>query len=148
MSSVILKLKCTYWKSKLRMAKVKWAIEGDGNLKYFHGLFNNKFAKSRISGMDINEAWVSDPYLVISHVFSYYKMKFKDNSPCRPCFTRNLFISLSDHEISLLDASFFIKEIKDVVWGYGSEKAPGIEGFTFKFIKHFRTQLGMFHQHG
>ncbi|GKE40399.1 hypothetical protein Tco_1463804, partial [Tanacetum coccineum] len=90
----------------IQKANVKWVIEGDRNLKYFHGLFNNKFAKSRISGMDINEAWVSDPYLVISH-------------------------------ISLLDASFSIKEIKDVVWGYGSEKALGIDGFTFKFIKHF-----------
>ncbi|KAI3749677.1 hypothetical protein L2E82_20293 [Cichorium intybus] len=36
-----------------------------------------------------------------------------------------------------LEAPFTIEEVKAAVWACGSEKAPGPDGFTFKFIKHF-----------
>nr|GEX75687.1 delta(12) fatty acid desaturase DES8.11-like [Tanacetum cinerariifolium] len=54
----------------------------------------------------------------------------------------NLFKTLSDVEVSLLDASFSCKEIKDVVWDRGGNKTPGPEGFTFKFIKEFWDTIG------
>ncbi|GKG10943.1 hypothetical protein Tco_0342343, partial [Tanacetum coccineum] len=100
----------------MQKAKIKWAIEGDENSKFFHGMINSKFAKSRINGIQINGTWVSDPPLVISHIFNFYKNKFLDDSPTRPRFTSNLFKTLSDLEVSSLDAPFTSKEIKDAVW--------------------------------
>nr|KAJ0198799.1 hypothetical protein LSAT_V11C600337540 [Lactuca sativa] len=36
-----------------------------------------------------------------------------------------------------LEAPFSHKEVKDAVWACGSEKAPGPDGLTFKFIKTY-----------
>ena len=114
--------------------KIKWAIEGgDENTKFFHGFVNNKLSRSRIKGLNINGSWVTDPLLVTSHIFQYHKQKFKKTSWYHPRFTCNLFKTLSDVEVSLLDAPFSCKEIKDAIWDCGGNKAPGPDGFTFKF---------------
>lgn len=75
----------------MEKAKIKWAIEGDENSKFFHGMINSKLAKSRINEIQINGTWVSDPPSVITHIFNSYKHRFEDDSPTRPRFTRNLF---------------------------------------------------------
>ncbi|GJT29449.1 putative RNA-directed DNA polymerase, eukaryota, reverse transcriptase zinc-binding domain protein [Tanacetum coccineum] len=123
-------------------AKIKWEIEGDENSQFFHGLVNNKFSKSQINGIFIKGVWVSDPPLVISHIFNYHKSKFEDTSVNRPRFRSNQFKTLSLHEISFLDATITSKEIKDAVWDCGGSKAPGPDGFTFKFIKHYWETIG------
>nr|GEY47448.1 transposon TX1 putative 149 kDa protein [Tanacetum cinerariifolium] len=45
-------------------------------------------------------------------------------------------------ESSSLDAPFTTLEIKDTVWSCGGEKAPGLDGFTFKSIKHYWDTIG------
>ncbi|GKD70694.1 cysteine-rich receptor-like protein kinase [Tanacetum coccineum] len=68
--------------------------------------------------------------------------KFADDIPSRIRFTSNLFKTLSDLEVTTLDAPFTSKEIKDAVWDCGGSKAPGPDGFTFKFIKRFWETIG------
>ncbi|GKF41979.1 putative RNA-directed DNA polymerase, eukaryota, reverse transcriptase zinc-binding domain protein, partial [Tanacetum coccineum] len=41
-----------------------------------------------------------------------------------------------------LDGPISSIEIKDAVWSCGSSKAPGPDGFTFKFIKHHWDTIG------
>ncbi|GJY33455.1 cytochrome P450 [Tanacetum coccineum] len=43
----------------MQKAKVRWAIEGDENSKFFHGIVNNKLSISRIKGISINGMWVT-----------------------------------------------------------------------------------------
>nr|GEU39549.1 hypothetical protein [Tanacetum cinerariifolium] len=50
-------------------AKVKWAIEGDENSKFFNGIINNKFSQSRINGISIHGSWVTDPILKKERLF-------------------------------------------------------------------------------
>ncbi|GKB75641.1 putative RNA-directed DNA polymerase, eukaryota, reverse transcriptase zinc-binding domain protein [Tanacetum coccineum] len=118
------------------------AIEGDENSKFFHGLVNNKFSRSRINGIYINGNWASDPPLVVSHIYNFHKQKFQDNSSNRPMFYSNLFKTLSSSDLSLLDAPISIKEIKDAVWDCEEDKTPRPDGFTFKFIKHYWDTIG------
>ncbi|GKA93672.1 putative RNA-directed DNA polymerase, partial [Tanacetum coccineum] len=121
----------------MQKAKIKWAIEDDENSKFFHRYINNKLSRSRINGIFIDDVWVSDPPLVISHIFNFYKSKFEDVSTNRPQFTSNLFKTLSNLDITFLDAPFSNSEIKEAVWNCGGSKAPGPDGFTFNFIKHY-----------
>ncbi|GJX68045.1 hypothetical protein Tco_0303772, partial [Tanacetum coccineum] len=113
----------------MQKSKIKWAIEGDENTKYFHGIVNSKLSCSRINGLYIDGQWISDPSFVTPEIFTFHKTKFQDNSPPRPLFTSNLFKTLSSHESSLLDALFSFKEIKEAVWNCGGSKAPGPDGF-------------------
>nr|GFA68303.1 hypothetical protein [Tanacetum cinerariifolium] len=125
----------------LQKAKIKWPSEGDKNSKFFHGIVNNKFARSRISGIFIDGVWVIDPSLVIVNIFTFYKDKFHVSLPSRPHFTSNLFKTLTSN-ISLLDAPFTCEEIKRAVRNCGSGKASGPDGFTFKFIKLYWETIG------
>ncbi|GJU12016.1 hypothetical protein Tco_1134412 [Tanacetum coccineum] len=108
----------------MQKAKIKWAIDGDENSKFFHGFINSKISRSRINRILFNGFWVTDPPLVMSHIFNFHKNKFANNIPNRPRFTSNKFKTLSTDDLSLLDARFTSKEIKDAVWDCGGGKAP------------------------
>ncbi|GJX14125.1 cytochrome P450 [Tanacetum coccineum] len=62
-------------------------------------------------------------------------VRFKEENRARPLFNSNLFKQLSSDEVQFLDCNFTNVEIKEAVWEYGSDKAPGPDGFTFKFFK-------------
>ncbi|GKB10879.1 hypothetical protein Tco_0844802 [Tanacetum coccineum] len=47
-----------------RRAKVRWAIEGDENSKFFHGIINRKRANLSVKGIMIEGEWVDDPIRV------------------------------------------------------------------------------------
>nr|GEZ16205.1 transposon TX1 uncharacterized [Tanacetum cinerariifolium] len=78
----------------------------------------------------------------MSHIFNFHKNKFTNNIPNRPRFTSNKFKTLSTDDLSLLDALFTSKEIKDAGWDCGGGKALGPDGFTSKFIKHYWGSIG------
>ncbi|GJY74331.1 RNA-directed DNA polymerase, eukaryota [Tanacetum coccineum] len=50
-------------------AKIKWAIEGDENVKFFHGMLNKKRNQSNIRGIMVNGTWVDDP-IQLAYFFS------------------------------------------------------------------------------
>nr|GEW90825.1 putative RNA-directed DNA polymerase, eukaryota, reverse transcriptase zinc-binding domain protein [Tanacetum cinerariifolium] len=118
----------------MRKAKVKWAIEGDENSKYFHGIVNNKLSRSRINGIFSNGVWLTVPSLVTLGIYEFYKENFRATTHNRPHFNSTLLKSLPDYESSFLDNLFTCQEIKNAVWDYGGSKAPGLGGFSFKFI--------------
>ena len=57
----------------LQKAKKKWAIEGDENSNFFHGIVNNKFPRSRTNGIFINCQWVTNLPLVTNHIYNFHK---------------------------------------------------------------------------
>ncbi|GKD57735.1 RNA-directed DNA polymerase, eukaryota, reverse transcriptase zinc-binding domain protein, partial [Tanacetum coccineum] len=103
----------------------------------------------------ITETW-SNPNVVgcatVTHPSTLLKCKLKNlknsirkfevTSTNRPHFLSNLFKTLSEYDILILDAPFSCEEIKEAVWNYGGSKAPGPDKFTFKFIKHHWDTLG------
>ncbi|GJZ22494.1 hypothetical protein Tco_0559533, partial [Tanacetum coccineum] len=97
----------------MQKAKVKWCIDGDENSKKFHGMINNKLSKSRIKGITINGSWETDPSLAISHIFNFHKQKFHTTSQNRPRFSSNLFKTLTNLDLAILDAPFSCDEIKE-----------------------------------
>nr|GEZ41580.1 hypothetical protein [Tanacetum cinerariifolium] len=93
-------------------AKIRWASEGDENTQFFHGVINGRLNRSRINGFNINRDWLTDPVVIKNHIFDSFSSRFKE------------------------------EEIKEAVWDCGSAKAPGLDGFTFKFFKkHWDTLI-------
>nr|GEV89129.1 RNA-directed DNA polymerase, eukaryota, reverse transcriptase zinc-binding domain protein [Tanacetum cinerariifolium] len=93
-------------------AKIKWAIEGDENPKYYHGILNKK---------DINSP---------SEVFERPKEARLNLNMKFPC--KLTFVQQSDLEIDVSN-----DKIKRAVWDCGVDKSPGPDGFTFGFYRHF-----------
>ncbi|GJZ85653.1 putative RNA-directed DNA polymerase [Tanacetum coccineum] len=116
-------------------AKVRWAIDGDENSHFFHGMLNSKLNHSRINGLNILGSWITNPVLIKNHIYQFYESKFKETSNRRPSFTSNLFKHISVEDSNLLDCTITPQEIKDAIWDCGGDKAPGPDGFTFKFFK-------------
>ncbi|GJT23320.1 hypothetical protein Tco_0893257 [Tanacetum coccineum] len=54
-------------------AKIKWAIDGDENVKFFHGMLNKKRNQSNIRGIMVNGMWVDDPVLVTRYFYKRVK---------------------------------------------------------------------------
>nr|GEZ00024.1 reverse transcriptase domain, zinc finger, CCHC-type [Tanacetum cinerariifolium] len=74
------------------------------------------------------------PTLVTLGIYEFSKEKFRATTHNRPHFNSTLLKSLPDFESSFLDNPFTCQEIKNAVWDYGGSKAPGSDGFSFKFI--------------
>ncbi|KAJ9547610.1 hypothetical protein OSB04_020153 [Centaurea solstitialis] len=121
--------------------RIKWLIDGDENSSQFHRVTNAKKNRYRINGLTINGRWESNPKAILDEVFNFFSSKFQENMPIRPKLLSLLFKKLLDTGRSFLEAPFTLEEIKLVVWSCGEDKAPGPDGLTFKFIKHFWDTL-------
>ncbi|PWA45341.1 hypothetical protein CTI12_AA518650 [Artemisia annua] len=65
-------------------AKVKWAIEGDENSKYFHGIINKKRRHLTVRGILIDEEWVDSPDRVKQEFYNYFATRFQVPDWSRP----------------------------------------------------------------
>ncbi|GJR83283.1 putative adenosinetriphosphatase [Tanacetum coccineum] len=54
-------------------AKIKWAIEGDENSKYYHGILNKKRNQLSIRGVLVEGDWVENPNMVKNEFLNHFK---------------------------------------------------------------------------
>ncbi|KAJ0897860.1 putative RNA-directed DNA polymerase [Helianthus annuus] len=117
--------------------RLKWAIDGDENTKFFHVVVNNRKAVNSIHGFNIDGEWCTKPSKIKKMVYSFFRDKFKDNLKFRPhlhCFNIK---KISEAESLMLVEPFSENEIKNAVFECGDDRSPGPDGFNFRFIKHF-----------
>ncbi|GKB11089.1 cytochrome P450, partial [Tanacetum coccineum] len=50
-------------------AKIQWALDGDENSHFFHGMINNRRNRSRINRLNIHGDWATDPTSIKNHIF-------------------------------------------------------------------------------
>ncbi|GKC65640.1 RNA-directed DNA polymerase, eukaryota, reverse transcriptase zinc-binding domain protein [Tanacetum coccineum] len=55
-------------------AKIKWAIEGDENSKYFHRVINKKRGRFTVRGVMANGTWLDSPNSVKMEFFEHFKI--------------------------------------------------------------------------
>nr|GEY50360.1 zinc finger, CCHC-type [Tanacetum cinerariifolium] len=48
-------------KDYIQKSKVTWAIEGDENSKFFHGIINKKMSQLAIRGIFVDGSWCTEP---------------------------------------------------------------------------------------
>ncbi|KAJ9565965.1 LOW QUALITY PROTEIN: hypothetical protein OSB04_001931 [Centaurea solstitialis] len=118
-------------------ARVKWTLDGDENSSFYHGIINRNKRSNFIHGISINGSWVTDPATIKQVAFNFFASKFSPISTICPPFRSQHFKKLSLQQAESLERAISEEELKGAVWDCGSEKAPGPDGFTFAFLKHF-----------
>ncbi|GKD17925.1 hypothetical protein Tco_1207083, partial [Tanacetum coccineum] len=48
-------------RDNIQKAKIRWAIEGDENSKFFHAIINKKRANLSVKGVMVDGEWMDDP---------------------------------------------------------------------------------------
>nr|GEV57252.1 RNA-directed DNA polymerase, eukaryota [Tanacetum cinerariifolium] len=92
---------------KVGQAKIKWAIDGDENSRFYHGIINKRRSIQSIRGVMVEGMWIDEPF------------------------------KIDPDQRSFLERDVSNSEIKKAVWECGMDKAPGPDGFSFGFFRHF-----------
>ncbi|GKD24025.1 RNA-directed DNA polymerase, eukaryota, reverse transcriptase zinc-binding domain protein, partial [Tanacetum coccineum] len=89
----------------MQKGRIRWAVEGDENTRFFHSILNTKYANFTMKGIHVNGIWIESP----------------DDF-------NNLFSKFSPSEASLLESNFFMDEVKNAVWDCDGAKSLGPDG--------------------
>nr|GEX03912.1 RNA-directed DNA polymerase, eukaryota [Tanacetum cinerariifolium] len=124
-------------RDNMQKAKIKWAIEGDKNSKFFHGIINRKRANLAIKGVMEDGEWVDDPYRVKEEFRLHFANRFRTPGVTRYKLNYTFPNKLSLDQLGILESMVSKDEVRDAVWGYGENKSPGPDGFSFEFFRKF-----------
>ncbi|KAJ0880137.1 putative RNA-directed DNA polymerase [Helianthus annuus] len=116
-------------------SRSKWAIEGDENSSFFHHVINSNICTNRLNGLMIDGVWNTNPLAIKESLYEFFQNQFSEPMPVRPEMSCPNIATISDSEASMLERPFSEEEIKEAVWECDGDRAPGPDGFNFKFIK-------------
>ncbi|GKC60500.1 RNA-directed DNA polymerase, eukaryota [Tanacetum coccineum] len=122
-------------------SKVKWAIGGDENSKYFHGVLNKNRNQHSIRGILVDGNWIETPSLVKKEFLSYFSNRFDRPPEFRLHNNAEFPNKLSPEQQSDLEINVTRNEIKKAIWDCGTDKSPGPDGFTFGFFRRYWSFL-------
>ena len=126
-----------YWQQR---GNEKWVLEGDTNSKFFHLKANGRKRKKSIVAMMDGEELTTDPARIQAIIYSYYKGLFGKPHERTVKLTEDAWSSLgriTEEDNSYITRPFTEEEIKQAVFGMRDDMAPGPDGFSITFYKHF-----------
>ncbi|GKC42072.1 hypothetical protein Tco_1059794 [Tanacetum coccineum] len=129
-------------RDNIQKAKIRWAIEGDENSKFFHAIINKKRANLSVKGVMVDGEWMDDPSRVKEEFHNYFATRFQDPGANRGNINFTFPNRLSLDQVSDLESPISRDEIRLAVWGCGEDKSPGPDGFTFEFFRKFWKVVG------
>nr|GEW62816.1 RNA-directed DNA polymerase, eukaryota [Tanacetum cinerariifolium] len=118
-------------------AKIKWAVEGDENSRFFHGMLNKRRNTLNIRGVLVDGVWMDSPNKVKSEFLDHFKKRFCTPGKRGASLLIDFPKQLNVDQQKDLECEVSNEEIKREVWECGTDKAPGPDGFTFGFFRHF-----------
>ncbi|GJU01107.1 hypothetical protein Tco_1111445 [Tanacetum coccineum] len=122
-------------------AKIKWAIEGDENSKYYHVILNKKRSQLAIRGILVDGIWIDSPCLVKSGFLSHFTNRFGQPQVSRLELDMDFPNKLDLDQQVELENNVTREEVNRVVWDCGADKSPGPNGFTFGFYRRYWSFL-------
>ncbi|GJS77776.1 RNA-directed DNA polymerase, eukaryota [Tanacetum coccineum] len=123
-------------------SKVRWAIEGDENSKYFHGIINKKRSHLAIRGVFDDGIWRTDPSSVKKALRDHYEARFNKPTTTRLKLSFPFPKRLSTVQVDDLERGVSHDEIRSAVWDCGDNKSPGPDGFIFEFFNKYWRFIG------
>ncbi|GLU23474.1 hypothetical protein SLE2022_394740 [Rubroshorea leprosula] len=147
------RMKESMWRQKARKT---WISDGDANTKFFHRCVKGRRRKNDISSILVGNQRLEEVNSMKDGVANYFETLFKEDVWQRPVLDGVEFKKISDEERAMLEAPFSEEEVRQAVWSCESTKAPGPDGFNFKFVKEMWGTLkedvmgyvSDFHKHG
>nr|GEZ34317.1 RNA-directed DNA polymerase, eukaryota [Tanacetum cinerariifolium] len=129
-------------KDRYQKSKVKWAIEGDENSKFFHGIINKRRSQLAIRGIFVDGIWRTDPDMIKNTFFNHFEARFQE--PPIHIFKLNLQFhkKLLQSQADDLERCVSRDEIRRAVWDCGDNKSPGPDGYTFEYLRSTGTLSG------
>ena len=126
------------WKQRSRC---KWLKEGDINTKFFHNLASARNRFNKTSVIVNGNQRLEKREDIVEHITLFFKNLYSKEKWNRP-FPDNLPFSDSDAtEATWMERPFSEDEVKAAVFDLGSDRAPGLDGFSMAFFPDF---LGRF----
>nr|GEY09368.1 RNA-directed DNA polymerase, eukaryota [Tanacetum cinerariifolium] len=126
----------------VQKSKIKWAIEGDKNLKFFHGIINKKRSQLSIRGVFVDGDWNTDPEVVKDVFKHHFATRFKQPAHGRLKLNIPFPNRLSTYQVVDMDRSVSRNEIRVAFWNCGENKSPGPDGYTFEFFRRYWRFIG------
>nr|GEV22872.1 RNA-directed DNA polymerase, eukaryota, reverse transcriptase zinc-binding domain protein [Tanacetum cinerariifolium] len=126
-------------KGLAQKVKIKWAIEGNENSSFFHGMLNKKRTSMSVRGVMVDGVWVDDPHKVKKEFLDHFSARFCKPNKKGVSILMDFPNKISAAQLRDLECEVSDEEIKRAVWDCGTEKAPGPDGFTFGFFRRFDT---------
>ncbi|GKU92387.1 hypothetical protein SLEP1_g6121 [Rubroshorea leprosula] len=126
------RIKESIWRQKARKT---WISEGDANTKFFHRCVKGRRRLNDITSIRVGSERPEEVNNMKESVANYFETLFKEDTWQRPTLDGIEFKRISDEERVMLEAPFTVEEVRQAVWNCESSKAPGPDGFNFKFVK-------------
>nr|GEZ31425.1 RNA-directed DNA polymerase, eukaryota [Tanacetum cinerariifolium] len=114
----------------MQKAKIQWAIEGDKNSKFFHGIINRKHANLAIKGVIVDGEWVDDPCRVKEEFRLHFAKRFRAPVATRYKLNYTFPNKLSSDQMVILESPVSRDEVRNAVWGCRENKSPGPDGYS------------------
>ncbi|KAJ0939064.1 putative RNA-directed DNA polymerase [Helianthus annuus] len=112
---------------------------------------NENTSNNRINGIMVDGVWNTDPTIIQNKAVEFFKERFKEQIGDQPTLVCPSIARLSDEEAKNLVTPFSLLGIKEAVWECDGDKAPGPDGFNFRFMKRcwegFQGDFLKFFQH-
>ncbi|GKV01533.1 hypothetical protein SLEP1_g14082 [Rubroshorea leprosula] len=97
--------------------------------------------KNDISSILVGNQRLEEVNSMKDGVANYFETLFKEDVWQRPVLDGVEFKKISDEERAMLEAPFSEEEVRQAVWSCESSKAPGPNGFNFKFVKEMLSSV-------
>ena len=107
----------------------------DHNMKFFHASTIFKRKKNEISQVIIDGRRVAGVANLKEGIRNHFRHRFAQDQIPGFDFDLKNHPKVSSEQVLLLEATPSREEIKKAVWACGIDKAPGFDGFNFKFIR-------------
>nr|GFB09747.1 RNA-directed DNA polymerase, eukaryota [Tanacetum cinerariifolium] len=129
-------------KDYVQKLKIKWAIEGDKNSKFFHGIINKKHSQLSIRGVFVDGDWNTDPEVVKDVFKDHFATRFKQPAHGRIKLNFSFPNRLSIDQVADMNRSVSRDEVRVAVWNCDENKSPCPEGYTFEFFRRYWRFIG------
>nr|GEW95783.1 RNA-directed DNA polymerase, eukaryota, reverse transcriptase zinc-binding domain protein [Tanacetum cinerariifolium] len=97
-------------------AKIKWAIDGDENTKFYHGILNKKRNQLSIRRVLKDGMWIDNPVVVKKEFLEHFSTRFQPPRHIRPVINIDFPCTISELKQNELEGDILYQEIKLAVW--------------------------------